>query len=37
MMWRDRTEAVLFAAMILCAIAQAVLTFWMLRGLRLPL
>ena len=36
MMWRDRTEALLLVGMILCTIAQALLTVWLLSGWRLP-
>lgn len=36
-MGRDREEAVLIVALILCVIAQAILTFWVLSGERLPL
>jgi len=36
-MGRDRKEAVLIVALVLCVLAQTALTVWMLSGGRLPL
>lgn len=35
MMWRDRTEAKMVIAMIICAVLQAIATFWLLFGEKL--